>query len=78
LSGKVARPWAIQMKYQNESFETVTNKFSGMTARVILHEYDHIQGILYKEHLSALSKKLMESKLKKIAKGKIKPNYKTI
>lgn len=76
LSGKVERSWSVEMKYQNQNFETITKTFSGMTARVILHEYDHTQGILYIDRVKTLSKKLMENKLKKLLNGKLVPQYK--
>jgi peptide deformylase len=46
-----------------------------MTARVILHEYDHLEGILYIDRVKPLTKKLMQSKLQKLLKGKLQPNY---
>src|SRR5690606_6749576 len=46
--------------------------FSGTTARMIQHEYDHTEGILYLDYLKPLTKKLLEAKLKKIARGHIK------
>ena len=75
LSGKVARSWSVELSYQNEQFETITETFSGMTARVILHEYDHLEGILYIDRVKPLTKKLMQSKLQKLLKGKLQPNY---
>lgn len=76
LSGKVVRSWSIEVQYQNQHFETIKRKFSGMTARVILHEYDHTQGVLYIDHLKKFSRKLMEGKLKKIYNGKVERLYK--
>jgi peptide deformylase len=48
----------------------------GLTARIILHEYDHIEGKLFIDHLSPLKRKLLKSKLTDITKGKIKVDYK--
>ncbi|CAI9686882.1 Peptide deformylase [Elizabethkingia anophelis] len=76
LSGKVVRSWSVEVQYQNQHFETIQKKFSGMTARVILHEYDHTQGILYIDRVKPLSKKLMESKLKQVLKGNVTTPYK--
>ena len=75
LSGKVARSWSVELSYQNEQFETITETFSGMTARVILHEYDHLEGILYIDRVKPLAKKLMQSKLQKLLKGNLFPAY---
>lgn len=75
LSGKVARSWSVELSYQNEQFETITETFSGMTARVILHEYDHLEGILYIDRVKPLAKKLMQSKLQKLLKGNLVPAY---
>jgi len=76
LSGKVVRSWSVELQYQNQDFETVRKTFNGMTARVILHEYDHTQGILYIDRVKPFSKKLMEPKLKQVLKGKINTHYK--
>ncbi|MBV8325297.1 peptide deformylase [Chryseobacterium sp.] len=75
LSQKVKRSWAITIEYFDKDFNRQVKTFSGMTARVIQHEYDHTQGILYIDHLKPLTKKLMESKLKKIATGNINTGY---
>lgn len=75
LSQKVKRPWKITVAYLNGSFEKQVKTFAGITARIIQHEYDHTNGILYLDHLKPLTKKLMETRLKNILKGKIKPPY---
>ena len=75
LSQKVKRPWTISIEYYNKDFDFQTKTFSGTTARMIQHEYDHTEGILYLDYLKPLTRRLMESKLKKIAKGQIKAKY---
>ncbi len=75
LPQKVKRNWAIVIEYYNQNFEKKIRSFSGTTARMIQHEYDHTEGILYLDHLKPLTRKLMESKLKKVVKGQIKTNY---
>lgn len=75
LSQKVKRPWTISIEYYNKDFDFQTQTFSGTTARMIQHEYDHTEGILYLDYLKPLTRRLMESKLKKIAKGQIKTKY---
>jgi peptide deformylase len=49
---------------------------SGIAARIIQHEYDHIEGILFTDHLNPLKKRLMKRKLEEISKGKVEVNYK--
>lgn len=75
LSQKVKRPWEITIEYLDRNFLKHTKTFKGMTARIIQHEYDHTQGVLYINRLKPLTKKLMESKLKKIASGNIVTGY---
>ncbi|MEM9529105.1 MAG: peptide deformylase, partial [Bacteroidota bacterium] len=58
-----------------ENFQEHTETFDGMNARVIQHEYDHIEGILFTEHLSPLKKRMLKRKLEKIRKGDIAPAY---
>ena len=75
LSQKVKRPWTISIEYYNKDFDFQTKTFSGTTARMIQPEYDHTEGILYLDYLKPLTRRLMESKLKKIANGQIKTKY---
>lgn len=75
LSQKVTRPWEITIEYLNQDFIRQTKTFTGLTARIIQHEYDHTRGILYTDRLKPLTRKLMESKLKKIANGNIVAKY---
>ena len=72
----VYRHETVTMEYLDADFNEHTTTFSGLTARVILHEYDHIEGKLFIDHISALKRKLMKSKLNDITKGKIKVDYK--
>lgn len=75
LSQKVKRPWKITVEYLNIDFEKQIRTFAGLTARIIQHEYDHTRGVLYLDHLKPLTKKIMESKLKQISKGKVSVGY---
>lgn len=75
LSQKVERPWKITIEYLDRDFMMQNKTFSGLTARIIQHEYDHTLGILYTDHLKPLTKKMMESKLKKISHGNITVKY---
>jgi len=75
LFKSVKRPWTITIEYYTPYFEKLTKTYSGTTARIIQHEYDHTNGILYIDHLNPLTRKLMESKLRKVIKGQIKTKY---
>ena len=74
----VSRPETVVMEYMDENFEPHTDTFNGITARVILHEYDHIEGKLFIDYLKPLRKKLLQGKLNDISKGKVKVDYKMI
>lgn len=64
------RPDKIRVRYQNLSFETIEEELDGMQARIFQHEYDHLEGILFIDKLSALQRKLISGKLKKIRRRK--------
>ena len=68
----VNRPEKITINYFDENFVEHTKTFEGLESRVIQHEYDHIEGILFTDHLPPLSKRLIKSKLKDITDGKVK------
>ncbi|MFM9910077.1 MAG: peptide deformylase [Chitinophagaceae bacterium] len=72
----VHREETVILEYQNELFESITQTFNGITARVILHEYDHIEGKLFIDHLKPLKRKLLRGRLDDISKGKVKVDYK--
>lgn len=72
----VKRKETIVIEYFDESFVKHTDTFSDMRARVIQHEYDHIEGILFTDHLSSLKKKLVKGRLMKITQGDVAVNYK--
>lgn len=72
----VSRKETVTLNYMDEAFQAKTQTFSGITARVILHEYDHIEGKLFIDHLKPLKRKLLKGKLDDISKGKIKVDYK--
>jgi peptide deformylase len=71
----VFRQPKIKIQYQDENFETHVEEFDGLIARVIQHEYDHIEGILFTDKLSSFKKRLIKGKLTNISKGKIKIDY---
>lgn len=71
----VSRKDTITISYLDESFKKHTEIFDGLLARVIQHEYDHIEGILFTDKLSSLKKRLIKGRLVNISKGKIKVEY---
>lgn len=71
----VFRKPTITIRYQDEDFNTHTETYSGLGARVIQHEYDHIEGILFTDKLSSLKKRLIKSRLSNISKGKVEAEY---
>ncbi len=72
----IYRPEEVTISFLNEKFEPFEKTFNGITARVILHEYDHLEGKLFIDYLKPLKKKLLQGKLNDISKGKIKVDYK--
>lgn len=71
----VKREDQIEIEYQNEKFENKILKLSGLSARVVQHEYDHIEGVLFTDKLSSFKKKLLSNKLRNISMGKVKCDY---
>lgn len=72
----ILRAERVTIAYSDEHFNEFTETFSGITARVILHEYDHIEGKLFIDYLKPLRKKMLQGKLNDISKGKTKVDYK--
>jgi len=72
----VSRHANLKITYQDEFFKTYTETYSGLEARVIQHEYDHCQGVLFTDHLSQLKKRLIKNKLINISKGGAIVDYK--
>jgi peptide deformylase len=72
----VLRHEKVTMKYMDENFVEHTATFDGMTARIILHEYDHIEGKLFIDYIKPLRKKMLQGKLNDIHKGKVRVDYK--
>ncbi|QFZ53386.1 peptide deformylase [Oceanihabitans sp. IOP_32] len=71
----VYRQPKITIEYLDENFEKHTEVFDGIIARVIQHEYDHIEGILFTDKLSSFKKRLLKGKLNNISKGNISVDY---
>jgi peptide deformylase len=72
----IFRAEEVTLDYADENFEPHTTTFNGITARIIQHEYDHIEGKLFIDYLKPLKRKLLKSKLDDITKGKINVDYK--
>jgi peptide deformylase len=72
----VLRKERVTIHFFDENFIEFTKTFTGVTARVILHEYDHINGKLFIDYLKPLKKNLLRRKLDNISKGKISVDYK--
>jgi len=72
----ISRKPSITIEYFDENFEKHTDTYNGLTARVIQHEYDHINGILFIDKISALRKRMIKGKLSDISKGKVNVTYK--
>ena len=75
LTGDVDRPIHITMRYLDENFQPHTAQFGCFNSRVIQHEYDHIEGVLFVEHLKPLKRRLLKGKLDQIRKGKVNADY---
>jgi peptide deformylase len=74
----VLRAETVTLSYLDEKFVQQQETFNGMTARVILHEYDHIEGKLFIDYIKPLRKKMLQGKLNDITKGKVRVDYKMI
>ncbi len=72
---EVKRQPKIRIKYLDEQFKECEEVYEGLIARVIQHEYDHIEGILFTDKLSSFKKRILKGKLTNISKGKIKVDY---
>ena len=71
----VFRQDTITIEYCDEKFVKHKETIDGIVARVIQHEYDHIEGILFTDKLSALKKRLIKGRLADISKGKVEVDY---
>ena len=73
---EILRNEEVTIEYDNQQFQHQIKTYNGLTARVILHEYDHIEGKLFIDYLKPLKRKLLKGKLDDISKGKIAVDYK--
>ena len=72
---KVSRPNEIRIEYYNEQWELVEEHLQGIPARVVQHEYDHIEGVLITDHLNPMRRRLLHGKLRDIGQGKVQVDY---
>jgi peptide deformylase len=75
INEDVFRKPKVTIEYYDENFKKHTDTFEGIVARIVQHEYDHIEGILFTDKLSVLKKRLIKGKLANISKGKIDVKY---
>jgi peptide deformylase len=78
VRAEIIRPEKLTLEYYDENWNLKEEEFSGMTARVIQHEYDHLEGILFVDYLKGLKKRLIQSKLIDVSKGKVSTDYRMI
>lgn len=74
----IYRNETVTLEYVDEQFQPHTETFRGVTARIILHEYDHIEGKLFIDYLKPLKRRLLKGRLDDISKGKVKVDYKMV
>jgi len=75
INEDVFRQPKITIEYLDENFKEHKETYKGIVARIIQHEYDHIEGVLFTDKLSPIKKRLIKGKLANISKGKIDPKY---
>jgi len=75
IRADVNRPSKISVHYFDENWNEHTEVFDGLAARIIQHEYDHLQGVLFVDKVSAIKKRLIQSKLSDITRGKARTDY---
>ncbi|MGI8892024.1 MAG: peptide deformylase [Bacteroidia bacterium] len=71
----INRHRTIKVKYRDENFKQQEEEFSGLAARIIQHEYDHIEGILFTDRISPLKKRILKKRLMDISKGNVDVEY---
>lgn len=74
----IMRKESVTLEYADENFVPHTKTFNGLTARIILHEYDHTEGKLFIDYIKPLKRTLLKRKLDDISKGKIKVDYRML
>jgi len=75
VRSEVFRMPRVKIRYYNEQWQEYTEVYEGIRARIIQHEYDHIEGVLFIDHLSGIKKRLLKNKLTNISKGVVDVDY---
>ncbi len=78
INESVKRPVRIKVKYLNEKFEPCEEVYEHFQARVVQHEYDHLEGHVFIDHISPIRRQLNKSKLTNMVKGKVRCHYRTV
>ena len=76
LHAEVVRPKRIKVKYLNEKYEEITEEFDEFACRMVQHEMDHLDGVLFTDRVSQIRKKMIRGKLNSISNGKVRTHYK--
>jgi peptide deformylase len=74
----VSRPETVRIRYQNENWEAQEETYTGVKARIIQHEYDHLDGKLFIDYLTPLKKRMLKGKLTDISKGEVDTEYRIL
>lgn len=75
IRADVYRPEKLKIRYNDLDWNEITEEYEGLAARIIQHEYDHLEGKLFTDYLPSLKKQLLKKKLNDIAKGKVDTDY---
>jgi len=75
LDAEVIRPKSLKVRYFNEDFNEIEESFDNFAARMIQHEFDHLEGIVYTDRISPIRKKMIQGKLRGISKGCVRTSY---
>ena len=75
VDAEISRPSKIRVRYINPDFEEVEEEFEGFAARMIQHEMDHLDGILFTDHASPIRRKMITGKLMNISRGNVRTRY---
>lgn len=71
----IERPERLRIKYFDENWQEFDEEYDGIQARIIQHEYDHIEGVLFTDYLTPFKRRMLKGKLQNITKGKMKVEY---
>lgn len=75
IHAMVNRPWSVHIEYHDQQLQPQSRTYEGLSARMIQHEYDHLEGILLTDYIKSWRLKLLQYKLKRISNGKVKTVY---